>query len=554
MTRMTRMTRMSDPTPDITLQSIAGPQPVSRPLQGQGPIVIGRAAECDVCLVNERVSRRHAAIVRKGETWFIIDVGSTHGTYVNGLRVPRDTPAELSPGDLVRVGPWTFRVAGGRAPGGTTITTISDDPSVAQRIERATGAHSVSDKRLKLLSECVTRLNSTADEDQLARLALDSALQGSGYARGAILRRGGRDVAPGDADVSLVVQLRREPGETGELKLSRSLIQAATRGETAVLMQNAEGIASYSIAELGIHSALCAPVPIGEDVVAFIYLDARGSESSVRADAAGFCEAVARAYGLSLANLKRTELERRQVKLAAELAAAREVQSTMMPPREADLGVIRYGVEVRPGLFVAGDLFDVISLGDGRVAVCLGDVAGHGVGSALLMAMTQSHLHAELRRTSDPATAVDGVNRYLCERVGGGWFVSLWVGVFGPGGAFTCVDAGHGHAMLARSTGGLNPLVSGDGIPLGIDAIHRYAPCATDLAAGDRIVVYSDGVIEQRGAGGELFGQQRLIEALLPQSSPGDLTRAVFTALAAFSGTLTLSDDATVAVIDYLGR
>lgn len=544
---------MTDPTPDITLHSIAGPQPVSRPLQGQGPIMLGRAAECDICLVNERVSRRHAALVRKGESWFVIDLGSTHGTYVNGLRVPRDTPAELSAGDLMRVGPWTFRVAGARA-GPTTITTINDDPALAQRIERATGAHSVSDKRLKLLSECVTRLNSTADEDQLARLALDSALQGSGYARGAILRRGGdRRDAAAESEVTLVVQLRRDPAETGEIKLSRSLIQAACRGETAVLMQNAESIASYSIAELGIHSALCAPVPIGDDVVGFIYLDARGSESSVRADAAGFCEAVARAYGLALANLKRSELERRQVKLAAELAAAREVQSTMMPPREADLGIIRYGVEVRPGLFVAGDLFDVIPLSEDRVAVCLGDVAGHGVGSALLMAMTQSHLHAELRRTSDPAAAVCGVNRYLCERVGGGWFVSLWVGVFGPGGAFTCVDAGHGHVLLARNGTGPAPLVSGDGIPLGIDAVHSYAPCGQTLGQGDRLIIYSDGVIEQRGAGGELFGQDRLVRSLSAASSAGEQTRAVFAALAAFSGTLTLSDDATVAVVDYLG-
>lgn len=545
---------MTDSTPDITLQSISGPQPVTRPLQGQGPIVLGRAAECDICLVNERVSRRHAALVRKDENWFIIDLGSTHGSYVNGLRVPRDTPAQLSPGDLMRVGPWTFRVSGARAPGATTITTISDDSSAAHRIERATGAYSVSDKRLKLLSDCVTRLNSTADEDQLARLALDSALQGSGYARGAVLRRGGeRRDGQAETDVTLVVQLRRDPAEAGELKLSRSLIQAACKGETAVLMQNAEGIASYSIAELGIHSALCAPVPIGEDVVAFIYLDARGSESSVRADAAGFCEAVARAYGLALANLKRTELERRQVKLAAELGAAREVQSTMLPPKEADLGIIRYGVEVRPGLFVAGDLFDVITLDAGRIAVCLGDVAGHGVGSALLMAMTQSHLHAELRRTCDPAVAVRGVNRYLCERVGGGWFVSLWVGVFAPDGQLVCVDAGHGHVMIARGQEQPAPLVSGDGIPLGIDAMHAYTPCSQTLAAGDRVVIYSDGVIEQRGAGGELFGKERLITAVSGAATAGEQTRAVFAALAAFSGTLTLSDDATVAVVDYVG-
>src|SRR5262249_19080875 len=159
-----------------------------------------------------------------------------------------------------------------------------------------------------------------------------------------------------------------------------------------------------------------------------LYLDARGTHRDVAPDAAAFCQVIARLCGLALSNLKRVELEQRQRHLEAEVQAAREAQLLILPPEHGVVGSVQYAMRMRPGHFVAGDLFDVLELDEHRVAVSIGDVAGHGVGAAVLMAASQSHLSAALQRHRDPAIAIAEVNRYLTERSTPHRFVSLWVG------------------------------------------------------------------------------------------------------------------------------
>src|SRR5262249_8051967 len=157
-----------------------------------------------------------------------------------------------------------------------------------------------------------------------------------------------------------------------------------------------------------------------------------------------------------------------------------------------------------------------IRLDDGRVAVCMGDATGHGAASAMMMAMTQSHLHAELRRDADPAAAVSTVNRYMSERSAGGRVGSLWVGGVGAEGGGR--DVGAGGAGQGQWVGGgrgepVRKVQSeeprGTGIPVGIDASHEYRTSRLQLTPGDRLVVYSDGLVEQRDARGEQFGAER---------------------------------------------
>jgi sigma-B regulation protein RsbU (phosphoserine phosphatase) len=304
-----------------------------------------------------------------------------------------------------------------------------------------------------------------------------------------------------------------------------------------------------------IHSALCAPVFLGDAVEGYLYLDARGQESSVRADAAGYCEAVARAYGLAVANVKRADLERRQHTIHEQLHAAREAQQFFLPPVEADLGILSYAMEMRPGLFVAGDLFDVVPLGDGRVAVCLGDVSGHGVASSLLMAATQSQLHAQILATGDPAAAAAAVNRYVTARSGGGRFVSLWIGIFEPGGVLRYVDAGHGHWFHASPPPHGTParVPSARGIPLGINAEYQYQAATLKLEPGARIFLFSDGILEQRNPAGEEFGAERLGQVIGAGGTPMEDVRMAFAATVSFAGTASLVDDATLASIMFHG-
>ncbi len=244
-----------------------------------------------------------------------------------------------------------------------------------QRVERASPAFARSDRRLKLLGDCLARLSTAAEEVVLARTALDSALEGTGYARGAVLRRVGSG-----HDVQVVESVRRSVQDRGPFAFSQSLVTQAALGELSILTTT-EGLSTQqSIAELRIHSAICAPIFLGGSVEGYLYLDARGQETSVQGEAAGFCDAIARAYGLSLSNLKRIELQKRQHVLEQDIQAARKAQEVMLPAPRGEIGPIRYAMEMRPGLFVAGDLFDVIELGGGKIAVSVGDVAGHGPG------------------------------------------------------------------------------------------------------------------------------------------------------------------------------
>jgi sigma-B regulation protein RsbU (phosphoserine phosphatase) len=312
-----------------------------------------------------------------------------------------------------------------------------------------------------------------------------------------------------------------------------------------------------SIAEMRIHSAMCAPIYLGEAVEGFLYLDSRGDAGSVNPEAGGFCEAVAQAYGLAVANLKRADLQRRHSRLQVDLDQAREAQQLSMPPCEGDLGFLRYAMRTEPGQFVAGDLFNIIQLPSGAVAFCLGDVAGHGVASALVMSAMQAHLHAQIEVTSDVRAAVGSVNRYLAERSAAGRFASLWVGILEPGGKLSYVDAGHGHWLLQRAGAGPYRFKGRSGIPVGISPDIAYDAEVVQLQRGDRLILYSDGIVEQRSAEGQQFGSERLTAAIGQAAGEKgalvEMIERVFSAVVNHAGAPGFDDDTSAAVIEFRG-
>lgn len=524
-------------------------------IQPNHPVTIGRAAASDIALLDDAVSRRHASISHRRTGWFIADEGSRGGTFVNGVKLPASAPAPIVSGDLIRIGPWAYRVVIGDPP---TASPSTFDDSPTQKVHRAGATHGLrSERRLHLLSECIVRLNAAETEGEAAHIALESALHGSGYARGAILRR--LPAADRSASVDVITSVRADPADAQPFLFSRTLIEQANAGETVALTGSQPVDYAQSIADLGVHSALCVPVNVSGSVTGYLYFDARGRESAVKADATAFCESLAIAFGLATANLERDQLEQRQALMQRELAAAREVQQLLMPPVQGAVGCVQYAARSLPGSFVAGDLFDIVDLAGSGVAICLGDVSGHGAGSAMLMAAAQAFLSAELRHLGagkSPRAAVAALNRFMCERPLAGRFLSLWVGVLFPDGRLVFVDAGHGHWLHLRADGAA--VISADrqrggGIPIGIDPAAEYADATITLSAGDRVLAYSDGIPEQRNARGEVFGLGRLHHAVSGANTPAEDVKRLFSGLEAFMGTPMLDDDATAASIGLCG-
>ncbi len=533
--------------PQIALEFIGDQFRRPFTLREDRPVSIGRAADSDIVLLGETVSRRHASVSLRPSGTLITDLGSTHGTQVNSLRIEPNKATPLAPGDLVQVGPFALRVALVSEASGRGLSTVSlkDDSTTSFQVQTLASVSPHAGRRLRALTECIARLDAAASVKDAAEIALTYALDGSGYAHAAVLRRST------EMEVEVIASRRLGPVAAHGAEFSRSLLTAAESGRTAVLAPQSR-VTSNSLAGLNIHSALCAPIRVGESTSAFLYLDARDQESEVDPEAAGFCEALATAMGLSFANLVRADLERRQLALSAELSAAHEAQQFILPEADARRDFLVYGMRMRPGAYVAGDLFDVVPLADGRVAIAIGDVAGHGAGSAMLMASTQAHLNAQLETMGDPAAALSAVNAYLSKRALGGRFVSLWLGIFSADGTVEFVDAGHGHWMHIPSSGEpANRFTVGGSIPIGVSSAATFRSSTFTLAPGDRVLLFTDGLTEQRDPAGLRFGMERLLPLLKLGQSPAHQVQEVLDTVVRHSGLGTLEDDATVACIEY---
>lgn len=541
-------------------------------IQPGRPITLGRSAEADIVLTDDThtLSRKHAELSRRGDRWVVNDLSSRHGTFLNGVRLQPGDHQEIRAGDTIRFGPWSFiaRTQSGDAdyPHSTSIVTSMDsgaDMRVEQIPERELALRAQA--KLDLLLENAAAIASAASERLMAETVLSVLVRGTGFPRAAFVKPSGNE------QVELVATLGGEAGTLG-FSLSRSLLRAAAEGRVVRLDASAAAAPDYgqSIMSLGIHSALCAPVMIGGALTALIYLDARGRERDVQPDAAAFCSAVARLAGLSLSNLKRVELEQRQKVVSMELHAAREAQKLIMPPvaREFEISsgkFVRYAMHSRPGRLVSGDLFDMLALPSGKVGVFLGDVAGKGAGAAVLMAAAQSHLHALLKQFDEPGVVVQHLNEYLNERVQSGSFVTLFAAIIDPPrdgkpGILRYTDAGHGYWLVRDGNNpARKPEVNG-GPPVGVLGSYPYQTETVDLVPGSRLIVYSDGVHEQRTVDGEEFGLARTMAALADSPDARTDVERLLSALTFAAGPqhampntvgdVAFADDVTIASIE----
>lgn len=546
----------------IRLEPVGGPPAERIVASSDRDVVIGRQTGCDVVLADQSVSRRHASISYKGGSWILSDLGSKHGSYLNGVHVPPGESAPLNDTDVIRLGPFSFRI-GGPNTNALMLTTNPDADVVGTRIHRVPQAELMlrAQHRLELLLDCAASITAATSEQQLANAVLEALMSGTGFARAAFVRRMSAFDGLGASQVELVASRGAAVG--GETAFSRSLIEAATAGQVVRLDEDS-GPQDYgqSVMSLGIQAAICAPVMVDSAAVAFLYLDARRSEQRapgsgiVQADAPAFCQAIARICGLALANLKRLELAGRQKQMEADLDAARRAQRLIMPKPTGRLGPIQYALRSRPGRFVAGDLVDIFPLQNGRVALLLGDVSGKGVGPALLMATAQAHLNASLRMNPDPARAAIEVNQHVAAHSHEGQFISLWVGVVDPAaGVLTFVDAGHGHWLVKFPDQPASRVFAKGGIPLGVDATTEYIAEEIPFPAGSRLILYSDGLVEQQNTSGDEFGLERSLAALTNSTGPDRDVASLFDALlnfavppeaASYPDSIALSDDVTI--------
>jgi serine phosphatase RsbU (regulator of sigma subunit) len=376
--------------------------------------------------------------------------------------------------------------------------------------------------------KCAAGMGTAVDELGIAKAATQALISGCGFPRAAVLRgTGGSKTNIDQVEVLSVRDSRQREGEPQNF--SRTLLAACAEGQTVVMTSADVPRYGQSIVSLGIGSAICAPVLIDGVPDSYLYVDARATDRSppISGDSpevVSFCQAVAHIHSLALANLYRGRLEQDKRRRHAELQSARDVQAIIMPPSSGTHGQLEYAMRSIPGRYVAGDLFDIIPINEHRVAMLLGDVVGKGIAAGMMMANVQAHLYQLLRHGDDPATAATSINaivngysqRFSSERDGASLFLSLFIAVIdAQQRSVRWVDCGHGY-WLVRGAGGHARQISGEpGLPVGVVPETQYESCEFALQAGDRLIIYSDGVAEQRSPQGDMFGTDRIATVLV---------------------------------------
>ena len=187
------------------------------------------------------------------------------------------------------------------------------------------------------------------------------------------------------------------------------------------------------------------------------------------------------------------------------------MQRSLLPRSQPELPGLELGAiyEASAVVDVGGDLYDYLELDDGRLAVVLGDVTGHGIDAAADMAMAKFVFRSLAREHPDPGGFLTAANEVVCGEIAPGKFITmLFLTVDPASGELKCAGAGHPRPRLVLPDGSVQGL-DASGLALGIEPGQAYDELATVLDRGSLVVVYTDGVVEAR-RDGELYGSDRL--------------------------------------------
>ena len=243
-------------------------------------------------------------------------------------------------------------------------------------------------------------------------------------------------------------------------------------------------------------------------------------------------------------------------KLQAEFSVARRAQEGMLPRRPPEIPGYTIAASCTPSLEVGGDLYDFLELPDGRIGLGVADVSGKGVPAALYMTLTKGLLASVSQDGADLATVVEQVNKHLHSVTRKKVFVTMALGFLdAERRVLQCVRAGHNPMVWRQREKDTTTLVSPPGLGMGITASavfrNQMKVEEMNLAEGDAVVFYSDGITEAMNSQLEQFGDQRLMDVVaqtdhLDAAQTHDL---ILSAVREFLGGVHPQDDMTLVVL-----
>ncbi|HVS03594.1 MAG TPA: SpoIIE family protein phosphatase [Thermoanaerobaculia bacterium] len=535
--------------------------PYDHDLEGE-VVTVGRASDATVVLPDRFLSRHHARLVRQGDAWALEDLGSRNGTLLNGRAV--EGSMSMMPGDVISLSATTLSLhrrgeapppAGRGASSGSAgaLTVFRDAGEMLEVSKRAESADPEALRnlieRMRLLHEVHQGIGHCTGLDELLNLVLDRVFQHLQPEEAVIFLA--------DAEGELrVAASRTRSGFAGRALDSRNLAREVVGNRVAALVLDAtvddRFAEAVSVLSAGVRSILAAPLLHPEGCQGMIVLDSRVRARQFGEQDLELLVSLASVAAMGLRNVLLSEEAAQRRLIEHELDLARRLQVALLPLELPQFAGYELQGSNLPSRGVSGDYYTGVSRADGRECfLMIADVAGKGVGASLLTASLEALCAGPITEGLPPDTLCDRVGRRLLQRTPPERYATAFCGSLDvPSGTLCFANAGHPPPLLLRRQGEVERLAR-TGPPLGLLPGATYGGGEVELAPGDVLVTYSDGVTEAENPEGEQYGIDRL-EALLRQHAGAGLETviaALESDLSAFTRGTSYADDRTLLLL-----
>ncbi len=517
---------------------------------------IGRSSGNDLILGQMGISRSHAEITVHNGEYFVRDLGSKQGTYLNGARTEQ---AALVNGDRLQLGgPQGMSLMFRTGDLLQSLLAVSDPKS-----EINLSMHGF--KEVGMLFAAFRALSSVPVLDDLLALVVDTAIELAGAERGFIMLkeeegeltfRCARNNQKKSLDGSCFHTSHRVPYEVfecGRPVVIKDLdLGDLSENHTATRRLGLRSVSCVPLRYLAVHDSGAAARSDNVVTIGVLYVDSStvsAGFSDLRIDA---LETLASEAAMAIYNARLYKDSQDKRRMDEQLSVAREIQRSLLPQPDKNLAYVCALSQNLPCYEVGGDYYDYFTLEGGRFGFALGDVAGKGMAAALLASLVQGVLSAQTQFEAPLPVMMSNINRILAQRGTGNRFVTFFFGILDPDGTCTYVNAGHNPPIVVSRDGAMKELTSG-GMVLGLFPGAPYESDKIQLQPEDHLVLFTDGVVEALNSGGEEFGQDRLT-ALLRDSarcSTAEILTRLRNAVLSFSANTPQHDDITMMVLGY---
>ncbi len=523
---------------------------------GRECTIMGRHPECDLVLDNAAISRQHAQILESHGSYFLEDMRSRNGTYLNEVLI--EGRQELKEGDLIRICDATMRFDLNSSASSIDIPNLGKGTG----IDGPTGIEfdSVDESRIFILPDAYIEPEFESISTLRRKAEYPKSNDSRSIAQPEVKLRGILEIARalgGQLKVDAVLPkllgtlfnifpvadqgfVLLKDADSDKLKVKATQARGGTQADAVAVsmtvvryvMKTGESILSENITEdtrfkkstslarMGVRSMMCVPLlDENEEPLGVIQIVSRSEVHSFDENDLDLLESLAMQASLAIQNARLHEeaLERRAIERDLEFAT--QVQLGFLPKSRPKVPGYIFGDYYEAALRVGGDYFDYIPLPDGRLAITIGDVAGKGMPAALLMARLYSSTRLQLLTSANPSLAISRLNAEIASSGLGHRFITFLCMVLNPKThELRVVNAGHLTPILRSIDGTISTFGREQAsLPLGIVPDLVYEEMTIQLAVGDTIVAFTDGATEAMNDKKKIYGRSRL-ETLISES------------------------------------